>query len=130
MGEKLQGKYKYEYNSEEKILYKTYFGKIKLIDITISWDIAIKQNIIPKETIGIINDYSKAEFDFDSIDEHKKIPEYYHENLHAFGGLRFAIVTNSPRDIVVPILIQRYDENYETSPFATIDGAKQWIMRK
>lgn len=130
MEENLKVKYKYEYNTEEKILYKTYFGKIKLIDITSSWDIAMKQNIIPKETVGIINDYSKAEFDFDSIDEHKKIPEYYHKNLQAFGGLRFAIVTNSPRDVVVPILIQRYDKNYESCPFATIEAAKQWIMKR
>ncbi|HPH15596.1 MAG TPA: hypothetical protein PK029_00370 [Bacteroidales bacterium] len=123
-------KFIYVYNNDEKILYKSYFGNITIYDITSSWDIAIEQQLIPQGTIGVINNFLEARFDFNSLNDFKKIPEYYQQNLNTFSGLRFAIVTVSPKDMVVPVLVKEYDKGYESRPFSTVEAARQWILER
>ena len=110
---------RYEFDKATGILFKYYYGKITIDDIADSWNKAIKEGLIPPETKGFILDYRKAAFDFD-ISEYEKIPEYYRQHLNIFGGTKIAIITENPKDIVVPVLVNRKDSGYVSVPFTTV----------
>ncbi|PLX22738.1 MAG: hypothetical protein C0597_01990 [Marinilabiliales bacterium] len=120
-------KYKYLFDKQSGILYKTYFGEITLYDITSSWDRAIQNNIIPNETKGFILDYREAFFRI-KTNETSGIAEYYRNNLKVFNNMRIAIITESHKDIIVPILVKEEDFNYSSRPFSTIEAAVSWIV--
>jgi len=120
-------KFKYEFDTKLGILFKRYHGEITLKDITSSWDNAIKNDKIPQKTIGFILDYRKASFKLVN-NEILGIPQYYRNNLPIFNGKRIAIITENPKDIIVPYLVKEEDFNYSSSPFSTIKAAINWIL--
>ena len=120
-------KVKYRFDGTSGILYKYYFGTITLEDIFNSWNDAISNNLIPKDTKGFILDYTKANFDIE-FNELNKIPEYYRQHLDIFGNKKIAIITHSARDIVFPILVEQKDSGYSSRPFYTLEGAIEWVL--
>ena len=105
----MKEKFKYHYDSKLGILYKYYYGSITISDISDSWEFAFKNNLIPKETKGFILDYRNASFDLDD-EEYTEIPDFYKKHLDIFGNKRIAIITESAKDVVVPILVEAKDE--------------------
>ncbi len=123
----MEEKVKYKFDDSTGILYKYYFGTITLDDIFTSWNDAISNNIIPKDTKGFILDYTKANFDLE-FDELDKIPEYYKQHLDIFRNKKIAILTQSVRDIVYPILVEKKDSGYSSRPFYTLEAAIEWVL--
>lgn len=120
-------KFKYEFDAEFEILFKNYHGNISIEDIIDSWDYALAYNIIPKNNKGFILDYRDASFSFDTSD-YEKIPQYYRQHPDIFRNHKIAIVTENPKDIVIPILVRRQDDGYESKPFSTLGAAIEWIL--
>ncbi|MBN2523895.1 MAG: hypothetical protein JXB24_11525 [Bacteroidales bacterium] len=120
-------KFKFEFDRSTGILFKYYYGKITIEDITSSWVYAFANNIIPKEVRGFILDYRNANFDFD-IKEHIKIVEFYKKHLDVFGDLKIAIITEKPKDIIIPMMVETKDEGYYSKPFSTIEAAIAWVL--
>ena len=56
------------------------------------------------------------------------ISDYYKNHLDIFYKRKIAIITENPKDIVVPYLVQKKDEGYLSNPFSTIEGAVEWIL--
>ena len=123
----MEEKVKYKFDDSTGILYKYYFGTITLDDIFTSWNDAISNNIIPKDTKGFILDYTKANFDLE-FDELDKIPEYYKQHLDIFRNKKIAILTQSVRDIVYPILVEKKDSGCSSRPFYTLEAAIEWVL--
>lgn len=121
--------FKYEFDSNSGILFKYYYGLITFEDIAISWEFAISNNIIPKNTKGFILDYRNASFNID-VSEYNKIPAFYKQYSSIFYGYKIAILTESPKDIVIPILVKEKDDGYESRPFTTLEAAIKWILAK
>jgi hypothetical protein len=120
-------KFEYLYDDEIGILYKYYFGEIVLEDISSSWNYAIEQNLIPKGTRRFVVNYKLATFNI-RISEYPEIANYFKKNLEVFGGCRIAVVTNINKDFVFPLMVKKLDEGYESSPFAELDDAVNWVM--
>jgi hypothetical protein len=120
-------KVKYNFDDTTRILYKYYFGTITLEDIFTSWNDAISNNIIPEDTKGFILDYTEANFDLE-FNELDKIPEYYREHLDIFGNKKIAVITQSVKDIVYPILVEKKDSGYSSRPFYTLEAAIEWVL--
>jgi hypothetical protein len=120
-------KFKYQFDSLTGILYKYYYGLINVKDIVSSWEYAFSNNLIPKETKGFILDYRNSNFNI-KIEEHKKIADFYRKHLDIFGNLKIAILTEVPKDIVIPILVQTHDYGYLSSPFSTLESAIDWVL--
>lgn len=119
--------FKYEFDSTSGILYKYYFGEITLQDITDSWDESIRDKLIPENTKGFILDYRNATFKI-SIAEYPEIANYYKRHLEVFGNKRIAILTENPKDVIIPMLVEEQDEGYESKPFSTLDAATRWVL--
>ncbi|MGQ8336789.1 hypothetical protein ACUNWD_09580 [Sunxiuqinia sp. A32] len=42
--------------------------------------------------------------------------------------MKIAIVTESPKDIVIPTLVQNEDDGYLSRPFSSIEAAIKWVL--
>ena len=120
--------YAFYFDPETCIMYKFYYGAIRLDDIITSWDDAINRNIIPNETIGFILEYRKASL-LIPVSHYKLIPAYYQKHPEIFFGKRIAILTTDPKDIVIPILVETEDQGYKSKPFSTEEAAIKWIRK-
>ena len=120
-------KFKYEFNPLTGLFYKYYYGIITISDITTSWEYAIQNKLIPKETKGFLLDYRKATLNI-KIDENPKIADFYKNHLEVFGNLKIAIITENPKDVVIPILVESLDDGYSSKPFCTVEAAVKWIF--
>ena len=118
--------FEFIFDSSTNILYKNYFGKINMDDIYNSWHYAFENNLIPPNTKGFILDYRKASFDIDSK-KYKKIVSFYKKNISFFKDKKIAVITNSSKDIVIPILVEQKDKGYSSKPFSTVEAAIRWI---
>ncbi|MBG0782474.1 MAG: hypothetical protein H0S84_09425 [Bacteroidales bacterium] len=121
--------YAYYFDPETRIMYKFYYGEIRIDDITTSWDDAVKREIIPKETIGFVLEYRKARL-LIPVSYYKHIPVYYRKHPEIFSGKRIAILTTNPKDIVIPLLVETEDHGYQSKPFSTEEAAIKWIKKK
>ena len=123
----MKDNFKYIFDESTKVMYKYYYGPITIKDISSSWDYAIANNIIPKETKGFILDYRGASFDMD-IREHGKIAEYYKKHLEIFRDQKIAIITQTSKDVIIPTLVESKDDGYTSKPFYTEDSALKWVL--
>ena len=123
----MEEKFKYVFDNATGILYKYYYGTITYEDIFSSWDYAISNNLIPKETKGFILDYRNATLE-NLLKEYWKISDYYKKHLDIFGNKRIAIITEKPKDTVVPALVAQKDEGYLSRPFYTPEAALLWVL--
>lgn len=124
----MEKKFAYSYDNTSGILYKHYFGLISLEDIYSSWNYAIQNNIIPKGTRSFILDYQLASFDI-KIKEYSGIAKYYKDHLEIFGGSKIAIITQTPKDVVIPTLVETHDEGYRSRPFYSLEAAIDWVLK-
>lgn len=121
--------FKFEFDPTNKIMYKFYYGSISLQLITQSWDFAISGKLIPEQTVGFILDYRQANFVVE-IGQLDQIATYYRLHPETFEGKRIAIVTESSKDVVVPILVSEKDFGYQSRPFSTMDSAIKWVLNR
>ncbi|MFA9389451.1 MAG: hypothetical protein ACERKD_06570 [Prolixibacteraceae bacterium] len=120
-------KFKYRYDAVLNVLYKYYYGAIGIDDIASSWKYAFDNKLIPKDTRGFILDYREANFKIE-IDEHTAIADFYRNHLEVFGNKKIAILTNDPKDVVIPVLVESIDDGYISKPFSTMNAALNWVL--
>jgi hypothetical protein len=120
-------KFRYEFDDSLRILFKYYDGSITLDDIKFSWEYAFANNLISRETRGFILDYRKATFNMD-LEEHDGIAKFYQEHLEVFGNFKIAILTDNPKDVVIPTLVELKDDGYQSKPFCNLDAAIDWVL--
>ncbi|WP_111710203.1 hypothetical protein [Lutibacter citreus] len=120
-------KFEYSFNNSLGILFKTYYGPITINDIESSWEYAFEKGLIPKEKKGFILDYRKSNFNI-KIKEHNSIVNFYKKHIDIFGNYKIAIITEKPKDIVIPMLVEYQDNGYSSKPFSTVEAAIIWIL--
>ncbi|MBN2616133.1 MAG: STAS/SEC14 domain-containing protein [Bacteroidales bacterium] len=120
------GNYSYYYDAESGIMYKSYFGEITVEDIESSWEAAIEQNLIPEHTKKYIIDYRKAILKVKST-EHSAISDFYKKYPSTFKDARIAVISDSPRNTVIAILVHEKDEGFQSFPFDDLKEALEWI---
>jgi hypothetical protein len=121
-------KFKFQFDTSTGILFKYYYGPITIDDIYSSWDDAISNNVIPKGTRSFVLDYTAASFDI-KIKDHTKIAKYYRNHLEVFRNCKIAIITQTPKDVVIPALVETIDEGYHSKPFYTLEAAIDWVLK-
>lgn len=120
-------KFNFEFDNKTGLLFKYYYGKITIEDIATTWEYAIKNEVIPRETRGFVLDYRAASFNLKE-EEHNKISQFYQRHIDVFGNTKIAILTENPKDIVIPILVETKDNGYKSKPFYTLDAAIKWVL--
>lgn len=120
-------KFSYYFDEGRGILFKTYYGAITIEDINSSWEFAFREGLIPHKMKGFVLDYRSANFDVEP-ERHAEIAAFYKRHIDVFGGYKIAIVTEAPRDIVIPVLVEMHDEGYHSRPFSTMEAAVSWVL--
>ncbi|SFS95663.1 hypothetical protein SAMN04487906_2330 [Zhouia amylolytica] len=120
-------KYKYYYDPNTRILYRAHYGNISIEDIFESWNLAIKNNLIPKDVNGFILDYRDANLNVNLAD-HKKIIAYFDTREDQFGGKKFAVLVDTPKNTVVPFVIEHTPKHYILKTFNTEEAAIDWML--
>lgn len=123
----MKKKFKYQFNSLLGILFKYYYGLITIEDIESSWDYAFKNGLIPKDVKGFILDYRNSNFNME-VEEYNKIAYFYKKHIEVFENCKIAILTEEPKDIVIPILVNSKDQGYSSRPFSTLNSAIDWVL--
>jgi len=123
----MEEKFKYSFDESTRILYNYYYGQITIDDIYSSWEYVISKHLIPEKTKGFIVDYRKATFNV-KVREYSKISDYYKNHLDVFRNYKIAMITQNPKDIIVPLLVESKDEGYFTKTFFTEEAAVEWIL--
>jgi len=123
----MKKKFKFQFNSSLGILFKYYYGLITIEDIESSWEYAFKNGLIPKDVKGFILDYRNSNFNIE-IEDYNKIADFYKEHIEVFGNSKIAILTEEPRDIVIPILVNSKEQGYSSRPFSTLNSAIDWVL--
>ncbi|MBN2349523.1 MAG: hypothetical protein JXJ22_11820 [Bacteroidales bacterium] len=120
-------KFHYEFDPATGILFKYYYGVISIEDLSSSWEYAFEKKLIPKEVKGFILDYRKATFNI-KANEYKEIPKFYKKHIDIFRNFKIAIITQDPKDVVIPMLVKTEDDGYFSRPFSTIEAAVEWVL--
>lgn len=124
----MEKKYIYQYDNSLKIIFKVLNGKLTLDDIFDSWNYAKDNDIIPQDCIGFISDFRDSQFDF-NIKEYHKIIDYFRANTGLFNRRKLAAISQRPRDVVIPTIIESKDEGYFCKPFYTMEAAIDWVRK-
>jgi hypothetical protein len=120
-------KFRYEFDRQSSILYKYYYGPTDMKMIAGSWDYAIENQLIPAETKGFIIDYRQASVQIE-LSNYSAIPAYYKAHPEHFEGKKVAVIVNTPKDIIVPLMIRRKIADFDTQTFSTTEAAVAWIL--
>ena len=72
-------------------------------------------------------DYRNATFDL-KIDEYSGISNFYKEHIEIFGNHKIAIITEHPKDVVIPVMVKTMDDGYFSEPFCTLEAAIRWVL--
>lgn len=120
-------KYSIIYDIKTKIVTKTYFGDIYIDDIFETWDEAIEKNQIPNDVSGFLLDYKNANLNVPPL-QTSGIAKYYRDHLELFANKKIAILSESSKNIIVPILMQEMDQGYVSKPFSSLEAAINWIL--
>jgi hypothetical protein len=110
----------------EAILVRTFYGQILPEEMISSWNELLDSNLITTNTLGIINDLSHCELKMD-IDKFKEFTTFL-KSKPQLEKLKLAVVTNSPKNIVFPILGESQESTLHIKPFSTFRAATHWIM--
>ncbi len=118
---------KLEYINDDKILVRKVQGVADFDEIYCSWLDVISKNRVKPTTIGIINDFVGAELDMKIIDV-KKLISLFESNIEVFGLLRIAVVVDSYKNIVFPMVGNKFSAKINVRPFSTYETAHDWVM--
>lgn len=110
------------------ILVRTFTGQILPEEIIASWNNLLASNLITEDTIGVINDLSNCELKM-NIDKFNKFTDFL-KSKQQLKNLKLAVVTDSPKNIVFPILGESQEPSLHIKPFNTISAATGWIMNE
>jgi len=80
-----------------------------------------------KQTIGIINDFYGVDLNM-KINDVKKMTKLLEDNIEVFGALKMAVVVDSHKSIVFPMVGDRFSEKINVRPFSTYESAHDWVL--
>ena len=116
-----------EYVNDDKILVRRVKGKADFNEIYCSWLEVISENSVKPTTVGIINDFFGAELEM-KITDVKKLISLFESNIEVFGSLKIAVVVDSYKNIVFPMVGSKFSTKINVRPFSTYEYAHDWVL--
>jgi hypothetical protein len=113
-------------NSDSNIIMRRFSGKVCVDDIINSWQEIERQQLICKDTIGVINDLRDCELCLD-MNGFKELMAFLQEQDY-LTGLKLSVVTSKPAAIIFPIMAEIKQTNFMVKAFSDIDESKNWIL--
>jgi len=110
----------------DEIIIRKFEGVIQPEDVLLSWENIKSSPLLTTSTKGIISDLSKCDFRMD-LNGFQKIINYL-KNQEYLKPIKLAVITDSPKDIVFPMIGESTVKSLQIKPFNTESAATRWIM--
>ena len=114
------------YIDDDRILVREIKGKVTFMDIYDSWQDIVRDGWLNLSLIGIINDFRGMELNAE-VSDVQEIINLIESNQNIFKGLRIAVVVDSYKNIVFPMIVERLYKKVEIKPFNTFEAAHDWV---
>ena len=119
-------KIKLRYIDDGKILVREISGKVSFMDIFNSWQSLVKDGWLNTSLVGIINDFRDMELDA-KVSDVKEVLKLIEKNYDVFKGIKIAVVVDSYKNIVFPMMVEKLSKRVKIKPFSTFEAAEDWI---
>jgi hypothetical protein len=110
-----------------RILSINFTGTLTIQEIINHWSTLVDQNMIGSQIKGFVIDCRNANIRME-IHEVANLAAFHRNHFKYFEYKRFAYITQSPEQILLPLLLREEDDRYETMPFSTMKAAIDWVM--
>ena len=110
-----------------RIVSVQYTGVVTIKDLENNWLEIIRQNIINANIKGFLLDYRNSIMNID-VEEIPILCDLFKKHVAIFEKKKFAYVTASPNQIILPLLLQEEEYYYESRPFSTTEAAISWVL--
>jgi len=120
-------KQKIEYIEDNTILVRRGQGKLEFSELYDFWVDLIENDRIDPKIKGIINDLQNAELVMNMADV-KKLISLFEAHPDIFGGKKIAVVADSHKNIVFPMMGQKLTSKMQVRPFSTFSASLDWIL--
>ncbi len=126
MEEKKTYSLEYQKDEENKILIRSFYGKLGMNGVIASWEDDINNNIVTKDFNAIITDFTNSENTVQMSDL-GEIAAFYDKNFELFKDIKLAVVIDTPS---VAILLLYEDQNTKLNhkAFTTVEAAMNWCI--
>jgi len=115
------------YTGDNKILVREARGRVTFSEIYNSWQDMITSGVLNASLIGIINDFRELELDA-SINDVNKILKLIDDNYDIFKNIKIAVVVDSYKNIVFPMIVEKISKRVAIKPFSTLKAAEDWVQ--
>jgi hypothetical protein len=117
----------HQYDTENQIFFKSYFGEISLEDVIDSWTGLIREKTIPENTKRFIISYKDATILYEPRDA-VFIANFYKKHDEIFAGSKVAAIMVTPDQTVFTHLLQLENVEFEIESFYTEEAARNWVL--
>jgi len=115
------------YIDDDKILVREIRGKADFSEIYNSWLDLIENNIFKPSLLGMINDFRGAELNV-KVSDINRILQMLRENQHILGSIKIAVVADSSKTIVFPMIVEKTTKEFKVRAFSTFEAARDWVL--
>ncbi|MEX1382289.1 hypothetical protein [Lutibacter sp.] len=109
----------------ESILIRKFTGKVYAKDIIASWEYICENKLIDEKIKGVINNLKDCELIMDM--ESFKTVIAYMKKQDCLKKIKIAVITDTPKTIVFPILGAERERELKIKPFSTMEAAVNWV---
>ena len=110
----------------KEILFRTYKGIFTADKEIQMLQYALEEGLLHDQVHGMVIDLSSAQFNME-IGDVNRIMDFVNSNKR-LAQLKFAIIVDSPDQIIHPLLGALYSEEIKVKPFSTRQAAIQYII--
>ena len=119
-----------EYTSKvfygKEILFRKYGGKLTAVKEIQMLQYAVDNDLITDKVVGMVLDMREAQFRMEPGDGLKIID--YTINNPILAPLKYAIIVETPEQIMFPLLGSMKREGHKLLPFSTEEAAVMWVL--
>jgi hypothetical protein len=115
------------YIDDGKILVREARGKLTFYDIYDSWLEMVNTGVLNSSLLGIINDFRELELTA-NINDVNRILELIEDNIDTFQNIKIAVVVDSYKNIVFPMMVEKISKIARIKPFSTFEAAEDWML--
>ena len=113
------------YNEERRVIIRRFSGRVSLDEMIGSLNNVIKNKVYSENAKGLLLDCSNGHLDF-SASQYRQIVDFCARNIEILQKFKIGLVSNTPHNIVIAMLIEQADDRYIFRPFTSIEAAMVW----
>lgn len=86
----------------------------------------ISENLISNDMKGVLNDFTSCKLEMNMV-SFQKVLAFLKSNKN-IAKLKQAVVTNDPKTVVFPMMVETHDKELKIKPFSTESAATSWLI--